>query len=350
MAISIILLIASFSVGIAASFYSSRLSISEDRLKSAKTSPASLPQMNKELKLHIDFLQSGCIILGIVGSIFLLVALGIRFNVEKISNVIVSCLLMFLLLLSLPIVQATPNIADRWYGSLFLLQPRTSLGVRGNIFFYSNSLDPNYEYSFVAFRLMLVRIDLVYYEQEWLEVGYFQNRSGYWIYGASYSLDRGYTVTDYMPLTEPLDANHFGIFSIVHITGNKFQAFLEGYGVQSSSQPIGTESIQPEALLPPEQGGAYPIHDVTFTINSDNFYHGASESNDDLNSLTAFYSELRFYDNGWQAWTNISPEYDSPYMVQLGSTDKFHTYRVGQTGMRFGGAGGGYITMTDIPI
>lgn len=346
--VSVVVLVGSLYcglVGIVSShrleFYTDRLVSLEEILDTAMTSPADLPEMIAELRSEIanlrseiTFFQSAFIVLAVVGCVLLIACIKVKSRKQALM------ILFLLLTLSLPTIQAQPtpfNEEDagnpfgsgeigKWHADLYLQQPRNSPGISGIIYGYQNILDPNYLNSFVAFRLVLIRLDRNFKEMEWVEIGYFENTTAatvsYFVYAAYFTLSEGYVVNAWLQI-QPPNGNQYGKFAIAQISANRFIAQIESCNFTPAS--VSVEGIPVDPPDPPS--GSHTLIDMTFTISGENLYHAGSESNNNANTLTCYYSGLKFYDAVWHAWSDVSVKCDPPYMVQLGSTDTFYTFR-----------------------
>jgi len=256
-------------------------------------------------------------------------------GVALIASPTIFPVLMLLLLIMNPIVAA--QTSSRWYATVFLLQPRNSMAVTGTIHVYDNTLNEDNVNAFVCFRLMVERD---YYDtakkiwcRECVECGYFENQSGFWIFGASYILGKGYAVNDFKQFDgSNAHGNLYAKYSII-VMENKATAYLETEGTNI-------------CFLPTEpSGGSHRLIEAEMTLQGDNLYRLGSESNDPKNTLTGHYDELKFYDNDvWKCWESIKIYEDAPYRVQMCSTDEFRTYREASAAR----GGGGYWAMSDV--
>jgi len=302
-----------FSVAICllilALYFQKRVDANNDLL--SKTIGKSIPKMHYESIISFNSSMRTIIPLFITASMILFL---IGFCLLMLPKRKISALLLALLVLipifPMSIVTAMSSEPSRWYAELYLLQPRDATGIRGHIYVYDNHISDS-QYSFVWFSLCITRIDQVWNYYEWLEVGFFQNRSGFWIAAASYIMGKGYVEYDAVKLAgEGSTGLGYLDFSIEQTAqANTFRAYMWDIGI-----------------------GIWLLKEATFTIGGDNIYSASSESSDTTNTLNGHYTELKYYANSnTYDWTNVTPYADFPYTVTMSSTNAFYT------------AGGNYI-------
>lgn len=232
-------------------------------------------------------------------------------------------ILLFLALLFMPVVSASGNGETyRWYAGVWLLEPTDATAVGGKIYLYDNIISDE-PFSFVAFRLVLVRVDTLWNTMEWLEVGYFENATGFYIYSASFILDgSGYTELTW-DLSSPVESGsgYLNLW-IGHESGKTFRTYMMDAGI-----------------------GVWLLQEATFTIGGINMFCAESESNDPYNSMVGHYDNL-WWSRGeeWSQWETIYESADYPYSVRMASTDEFYStggYALNSEGSGgYGGSGG----------
>lgn len=226
--------------------------------------------------------------------------------------------LLALLLISIVVINPAFALSSatqiRWFATVDLVQPRNMWAIKGNIHLFDNTLDSIQERPYVNFRLSVIRADDYYGYYEEIQIGYFQNRSGFWVYAEANTLD-GYALVVWQQL-DLSGANGEGyiVVSLVEGGSNTFSAVYE-------------ECVSPSSnFLPIDPGGGGTILTATFQLNEDSLFKAGSESTSPYNSLNGFYSDLVYYQHDcWQIWQNVNQRADSPYRIQMGSTNEFHT-------------------------
>jgi len=226
-------------------------------------------------------------------------------------------------MIGIPTVKAEQN---RWYAGVYLIEPTGATGIGGKIYIYDNIISTAL-YSFSAFRFGLLRYDSVWKTMEWLEVGYFENLTGFYIYSAIFVLNSGYTEIIWSTLAG--DGEHgtnYLEFWICKVSGHTYRAYMTDRGM-----------------------GIWSMQEVTFTIGSRNIFTAESESSDPFNTLDAHYDDL-WYSDGEQSgsWEIIHQYCDEPYTLTMGSTNEFYTSG-GYSQPRYSRhhRGFGHITMLD---
>ena len=138
---------------------------------------------------------------------------------------------------------------ERWHAELTLQQPRNAVGIGGHVYVYENDLSLTNPDAFVAFRIGVIRVDILYKRVEWLEAGYFENQNDFWIYGAS-AIGGYYVENDVTKLAgEGKNGEGYLNFAIAETGSNKFAAYMFDPGI-----------------------GVWLLMEATFTIGGDNLY------------------------------------------------------------------------------
>jgi len=293
--VGIVLVSVGFYLLISAMCCQQRVDANNEFLKMNKSMPSLyydyIVSFNASMKVIIPLYIS-------LGIIFIIVAGCLCFHPKV--KILALLFLLSLCMLNFPTALAATG-SERWYAELLLQQPRNAEAIEGKIYVYDNYLDD--VYSFVAFRIALIRIDVAWKQMEWLEAGYFENRSGFWIYAASCTLAKGYIENDWVKLAgEGSNGEGYLTFVIEQVDTNTFWA----------------------NVFPRKDIGI--LMAVTFNIGGDNLYMGGSESNDPANSLNGHYADLLYRKNdNWYDWADVSTKADSPYSVAMGSTNEFFT-------------------------
>ncbi len=184
------------------------------------------------------------------------------------------------------IVPALAEDHPRWYAELVLQQPRNANVFNVDILYFQNYVmnetTPGLDPPLTAYSLFVQRIDPGSYSREWVEAGYFQNKSGFYLYSTYWTYPLGYFERDdpfsYVP-------GSFGQFSIV-ISGNHFKTYF----------------------------GALSLLEVDLTISGDNYALLQGESSDPKNMM---YGQFRFpkysVDGNLYSWMNVERFQDAPY-------------------------------------
>lgn len=216
--------------------------------------------------------------------------------------------------------------AQRWYVEMVLLQPRDAVAAGAHIYVYDNYLSSSNPDSFVAFRIAISRYDAVWHNIEWLEVGWFKEHIGFYIYSARSILGEGYTETHWTKFNgERASGESYFDFSIAQVDDpNTFRAYM--------FDPI---------------IGIWSQMQATFTISGDNLWLIGSESNDPLNTLNGHYASIWYSKNdNLYPWSDIKTSEDVPYHVYTVSSNEFFSYSgyglgIGIYPATSGGTGGG---------
>lgn len=240
----------------------------------------------------------------LIGISSFLTCVGLCLTVcSKSSVVILACLLLLLTLF--PTV--TAEEPQRWYVTLFLMEPLDATCISGYIYVYDNHITPA-ENSFVCFSLGLQRVDPTWGFVEWLECGYFENATGFWLYGASRIIgegEYGYVEWDVSPFDgEGSNGEWYYPFEIVQKSGNTFQAIMRDPFV-----------------------GIWLLKQCTFTIQSaQNFFGACGESSDPQNTMHGHFSQLIYANSSTRSsWVNVESVVDDPYTITMGSTNEFYS-------------------------
>jgi len=300
--LGIALVFVAFSLLSLTFYFQQRVDANNDLL--SKTIGKSIPKMHYESIIYYNSCMRIIIPLLIVASmIFVIVA----FYLLLLPKVKASALVLALLCL-IPMFFPTALSAgtERWYAELYLLQPRDASAIGGHIYTYDNYLSDD-TLAFVAFRMFLIRVDTVWNLMEWLEVGYFEDHTGFWIYAASYLLGKGYVEIDWSR------------FNGAGANGEGYYNFEIG-----QKQDLQTGENVPNVFRAYFEH--YLLMEVTFAIGGDNLYLVGSESNDVYNTLNGHYAGLWYCKNNkWYDWTDVKPVADPPYSVTMSSTNGFYT-------------------------
>ncbi len=248
----------------------------------AITIPHGLFEWQAELQSIVSAtgLSGGALL--ILAVVVLVRAFQVRSNFSKGAVLV----LLALFLVGPLIVPALAEDHPRWYAELVLQQPRNANAFSVDIFYFQNYLmnetTPGRDPPFTAYSLFVQRIDKGSYSQEWTEAGYFQNKSGFYLYSTYFTYSQGYferaNPFSYVP-------GSFGQFSVV-VNGNHFKMYF----------------------------GPLCLLEVDLTISGDNYALLQGESSDPNNMM---YGQFRFpkYSVGGNlySWTNVENFQDAPY-------------------------------------
>jgi len=287
-------------------YFHQRVNANNDLL--SKTLGKSIPRIhyesiisyNSSMRTIIPLFTTASMILFMIGFYLLLLPK------VKISALLLALLVLIPMLFPTSIVTATTSSEpSRWYAEVLLLQPRDATGIRGHIYVYDNHVSDS-QYSFVWFSLCIMRYDTVWKNLEWLEVGFFQDRGGFWIAAASYIIGKGYVENDAVKLAGE---------------GSTGLGYLD-FSIEQTAQPNTFRAY----MWDPGKIGIWCFMEATFTIGGDNLCSASSESSDTTNTLNGHYTELKYYANlNTCDWTNVTPHADTPYSVTMSSTNAFYT-------------------------
>lgn len=330
---ALITLLIGFCFSVHAFYFQQRVNANNDFLSTARSMPSiyydEIKSFNARMETIIPLYNTiGSVLLIIAGlALVVITRISLYLRPRLKTTTVASCILI-LLILNIPFVTALPShnndfgdavkvlstrkgpyLPYRWYGELFLLQPRNARSIGGHIYVYDNYVSTT-PYSFVAFRMCLLRVETVpITEMEWLECGYFEDSTGFWIYAASNIRGEGYTENRVIGLAgEGATGGGYLDFDIERTSGpNTFGAYMFDH----------------------PGPGIWFLKEVTFTIGGDNLYLAGSESNDPKNSLNGHYSGLWYCTDNWYVWSNVDDDSDYPYYVTMSSTNNFYTHGQG---------------------
>ncbi len=289
--LSFILLVAGVALLIAAGYYQFRLNSVNSTISRLEDSGAKTrPLILYEWRAYLESVVPATLIPGLI---LLVLGLFALFKTIRVKTVAALSVLLFLAMAPAMVKAGAPS-GPRWYASLLLEQPRDAAGIQGSIAFFNNCLadttKPGYDPPFVAFSLVIQRVDLYGYAQEWAEAGYFQNNTGFYIYATYWLETSGYCEVD-APMT--FNPGMKGDFKITNPSGNDFYMYF-----------LSTMMLH-----------------VTMTISGDNWAKAQSESSDPENMMFGRFTDLRYLSRGDGAlysWTNRSISQDAPYAGALG--------------------------------
>jgi len=182
---------------------------------------------------------------------------------------------------------------DHWYARVYLMSPLDVKSGGVTLFVTKNEIMPCYTIeSFTGFALFYLIAKpvggILYYE--WLEAGWFQNSSNYWLYSVTATLDKDYIEIDHQTL-DPSDPNLAG--------GLPFWITQEGAFNHFVAFCRDTR-----------------LRDISFTISGDVWLHAGGESTCHHNSMNGYCSSPWYSDSAHQ-WADVMVAADTPYKVVL---------------------------------
>lgn len=197
--------------------------------------------------------------------------------------------------------------SSRWYAGVLLNETYSATGTSASVHIYKNFINSSSD--FAAFHIVVQRWRLwggQPIDREFLEVGFYQNRSSFYLYAASVPPAQGekvvYSITHHL-------TDHS--LEIVEVSSETFEARIDSVLVKTVTFSSGLE---------PER-----------------FYTAEGEStNQGNNSLRGHFWNLKWYDSEGvpHDWQQREPYQDDPYRVGFpdGATNEFYTYGGGVQG------------------
>jgi len=213
-------------------------------------------------------------------------------------------LLAWFLILSLLMLSSTATVSgyqpwellqqkDHWFARVYLMSPPDVKSGGVTLFVTKNEIMPSFTIeSFTGFALfyMIVQVYANNLYLEWVEAGWFQNCSNYWLYSATFTIDKVFVETDHRTL-DPSDPSLEG--------GLHFWVTQEG-------APNHFVSFCRDTRL----------MDIYFAISGDVWLHAGGESTCHHNSMNSNCSSPWYSDSAHQ-WADVMVAADTPYKVVL---------------------------------
>lgn len=241
----------------------------------------------------------------------------------KPKPVIAMLLLLSATLFVVPQVNAREASPDpeKWYANLTLQEPRNITGVLTYIYYYDN-LVCYYPYAWVAHNMFIIRYNEPEQKLETIEVGYFQNRTGWWLYAARKTVTEGYVESAWR-LQDYIGANGTSGRPYYIWQWDGPDVYSAWAGHESSSSAM---SVHLPASIEELSSGADLLMTVTFTVSGLNLGWAGIESDYDHNQGKGHQLGLHYHDGVWRKWVNVQAFADPPYTIEVVGTNEFYTY------------------------